>query len=680
MEKLVPAYQGEYPYIFVCYSHEDAKSVLPEIKRLHELGYNIWYDEGIGLGHEWTAEIAHAISGATEFLYFVSASSVDSRNCRNELQFAATRSKPIIAVHIEPTSLPGGVELAIGLSQAIRRYDVTDEEFIRKLATVLTAPGPINLSKTDAKENRNRNLKWIASVFAASVLIALLVAGWRIQNQDAASEYGQRETPAGLDAPSIAVLPFDNLSSDPEQRFFSDGVAEEVLNLLANNSSIKVISRSSSFSFSDQKMTLPEIAEKLGVNHILQGSVRKSGDIVRIAVQLVEVQSDSYVWSKSYDREFKHIFSIQEEIAEEIFAALNVVFVGKIVRATPTNAEAYSLYLRARHTLGIGATVQDLKLAESQLKRALEMEPDYVAAWRELGRVYLQQVGAGIISGEESTRLRWEMVSNALKIDPDDPVSNAYRGFQEMVVNDDLEEGARRFEKAILLAPNHEDVLRPLIMFMLYLDRVEEALPFAELAVQRDPLCGFCLTNLGHIYQMLGRLDEAERVFLAAATVLKDSSGPTLARAEIELLRGNPQSALSLLAQLPDSDARRHAGTTVAQHELGLDSDVQASLTYLSSTWPDEYGLIASTYAAIGDPETAFGWLERGMASDAGSKLQIGGMPRPSAWIPYQDDQRWQHYLKAIGRSPERLRAIKFNPKPPSPMRSSNPGRRSTVL
>ena len=198
------------------------------------------------------------------------------------------------------------------------------------------------------------------------------------------------------------------------------------------------------------------------------------------------------------------------------------------------------------------------------------------------------------------------------------------------------------------------------------LDRVEEALPFAELSIERDPLCGVCLLNLGRIYQMLGRLDDADQQMLIASTVLKDATAPARLRAELQLLRGKPQAAREMFGQLPASNARCQAGTAVALYALGRRSDFEAALADLFSTRPNDYSLIATIYAQIGDPDTAFTLLERGMVDQTQRQLLVAGLPRPSAWMPYQNDQRWTDYLEAIDRSPERLRAVNFNPMAPA--------------
>ena len=137
MERPFPAYIGDAAYVFVCYAHEDAEVVYPELQRLHDRNVNIWYDEGISPGREWTQALADAIEGSSQFLYFVSQKSVVSRNCRNEIQYAAARDKPVVAVHLEPTELPGGLELSIGLAQAVMKYELSEADFERKMAAAL---------------------------------------------------------------------------------------------------------------------------------------------------------------------------------------------------------------------------------------------------------------------------------------------------------------------------------------------------------------------------------------------------------------------------------------------------------------------------------------------------------------------------------------------------------------
>ncbi len=189
-----------------------------------------------------------------------------------------------------------------------------------------------------------------------------------------------------VDPRSIAVLPFVNMSNDPEQEYFSDGISEEILNLLAKVPGMRVTSRSSAFSFKGQNLDVPTMAAKLNVAHVLEGSVRKSGNQLRIGVQLIEVETDTYLWSKSYDRELKDVFAIQDDIAVAVVDALKIELLGEQPKVIETNWEAYTLYLQGLHIWRqMGGA--EAKQVESLLKRALEIDPDFAPAWTELGYV-----------------------------------------------------------------------------------------------------------------------------------------------------------------------------------------------------------------------------------------------------------------------------------------------------
>ena len=189
---------------------------------------------------------------------------------------------------------------------------------------------------------------------------------------------------------SIAVLPFANMSNDPDNEYFSDGISEEILNLLAQVPELRVTSRSSAFSFKGQNLDVPTMAAKLNVAHVLEGSVRKSGNQLRIVAQLIDVESDTHLWSETYDRELKDIFAIQDEIAGAVVAALKITLLGKEPRAIETKPEAYALYLQGLH-FSNQLSAESSKKAERLLLQALEIDPGFAPAWTELGTVYERQ-------------------------------------------------------------------------------------------------------------------------------------------------------------------------------------------------------------------------------------------------------------------------------------------------
>ena len=189
---------------------------------------------------------------------------------------------------------------------------------------------------------------------------------------------------------SIAVLPFVNMSDDPNNEYFSEGISEEILNLLANVPELQVTSRSSAFSFKGQNVDIPTMAATLKVAHVLEGSVRKSGDQLRITAQLIRVANDSHLWSETYDRELRNVFAIQDEIAAAVVDALQITLLGKEPKATETNPEAYALYLQAQHFVR-QVSAEGSRQAEKLLMQALAIDPDFAPAWSLLGRVYFSQ-------------------------------------------------------------------------------------------------------------------------------------------------------------------------------------------------------------------------------------------------------------------------------------------------
>ena len=194
---------------------------------------------------------------------------------------------------------------------------------------------------------------------------------------------------------SIAVLPFVNMSDDAANEYFSDGISEELLNLLAKIPELRVISRSSAFSFKGKDFDMPTIAAQLNVAHVLEGSVRKAGNQVRITAQLIEASTDTHLWSETYDRTLDDIFSIQDEIAEAVVDVLKLTLLGDAPKAKPTDPEAYALYLQAVH-VGTRSTNDALEQSNALLKQVLALAPDYARAWRGLAVVYMNQANKGL--------------------------------------------------------------------------------------------------------------------------------------------------------------------------------------------------------------------------------------------------------------------------------------------
>jgi TolB-like protein/Flp pilus assembly protein TadD len=305
------------------------------------------------------------------------------------------------------------------------------------------------------------------------------------------------------------------MSGDPDQEFFSDGISEELLNVLAKVKGLRVTSRTSAFAFKGKNTSIPEIAEKLGVKHVLEGSVRMAGDRVRITTQLIEVETDSHLWSESYDRELSDIFAVQDEIAAKVGEALKVALLGadsKPIRPSgKTSIEVYSDYLLARQMLA-SFKIAEWGKAERLFKSVIERDPGYAPAYSALASLYYEMATAGVLSYSEASDRMTPAIEQALSLDPE--LAEAWQSLAWLRHADGDPEGARAAgEKALDLDPQNPFVLGQQITNWIYTHEPERGLAFADELLRVDPLSTVGLGVIAYLYQRLGRDNDAERIW-----------------------------------------------------------------------------------------------------------------------------------------------------------------------
>ncbi len=310
------------------------------------------------------------------------------------------------------------------------------------------------------------------------------------------------EKPVAASRKSIAVLPFVNMSSDPEQEYFSDGLSEEILNLLAKVPKLKVIGRTSSFAFKGKNEDLRVIGQTLGVTTVLEGSVRKSGDRIRVTAQLIDVSDGSHLWSETYDRTMTDIFAIQDDVAAAIIDALQIHVGTKPTRGRPTdNTEAYALFFQAR--LSINA--KDPKSAEEILLKAVELDPNFAEAYELLAFSYWEQTG-WLLKEAEGRKLMGEAAAKALAINPDLAFAQALFGSAS---NFSWLREIQGLERALREEPGKREIVEALVWDLLNVGYLQEALGVAERNVDRDPLLPAANYWLANALYALGRTSEA---------------------------------------------------------------------------------------------------------------------------------------------------------------------------
>jgi len=303
---------------------------------------------------------------------------------------------------------------------------------------------------------------------------------------------------------SIAVLPFVNMSSDPEQEYFSDGLSEEILNLLARIRGLKVIGRTSSFAFKGRNEDLRDIGQTLGVTTVLEGSVRKSGERVRITAQLIDVSDGSHIWSETYDRTITDIFAVQDDVAAAIIDALQIHVGASPTRGRPTeNTEAYALFLKARASLYAGES----RDAEEFVLSAIELDPKFAEAYELLAYCYWNLCGSGL-KAAEGQKLMGEAAAKALALDPDLVFAQALYQSGNIETYSFRGEIAA-LERGVRQQPSNPALLETLSWDLLEAGYLQEALGVAERLVQLDPLSPVANARLADALYAVERTSES---------------------------------------------------------------------------------------------------------------------------------------------------------------------------
>jgi TolB-like protein/Flp pilus assembly protein TadD len=504
--------------------------------------------------------------------------------------------------------------------------------------------------KLQAVKKHHAHVRW-AEVAIGLLVIGAIVAAFMIVSRRPTTSL------TAIPEKSIAVLPFVNMSEDKANEYFSDGISEELLNLLAKIPQLQVTARTSSFSFKGKEVAIPEIARTLHVAHVLEGSVRKAGNSVRITAQLIKAGTDTHLWSQTYDRKLDDIFAIQDEIAADVVKQLKVTLLGAAPKARTTDPEAYALYLQAVQ-LGRQGTAEAYKQSDALYRKVLAIDPRYAPAWAGLANNFGNEVSKVLLlPSKEGYAQAREAATKALAIDPDYAPAHARLGYVATYGDNDLAGAAQHFKRALALDPSDLDVLRDSATLLGSLGRLDEALALEEAVVRRDPVNVNALFNLSVDQRMAGRFDAAIASF---RTVLSLAPGPGGAHYQLGvalLLKGDAKGALAEIEQ-ETSEAWKMIGLPMAYHALGRKADSDAALAALIAKYEKDAPLnIAYVYAFRGEADQAFAWLDKAIEyGDPG----ISEIVPENLFDKIHADPRWLPFLRKIGKAPEQLAKIEF--------------------
>jgi serine/threonine protein kinase/Tfp pilus assembly protein PilF len=501
-------------------------------------------------------------------------------------------------------------------SAAEMRTDL--KRLLRETQSGAIAGAQPRVAASQAKSGRNA----LVVTGALAILLAFVSVAWLTR--------GRKHSAAQAAAPSIAVLPFVNMSSDKEQEYFSDGLSEELLNDLAKIQGLRVAARTSSFQFKGKNEDLRTVGEKLNVGTILEGSVRKEGKKVRITAQLIKAADGFHLWSETYDRELNDIFAVQDEIGRAVAGSLKLTLLGAATAASPSaqskNAEAYNAYLQGRYFYERRAK-QDLQKAASYYEQATKLDSEYAPAWAGLAETRSKQADQGYMPEDEAYRKARAAAERALALDSNLAEAHAAMGWIKMSYEWDWAGADASFKKALALEPGNAAVLWRAGTMAATLGRFEEALPLNRGAVELDPLSVSAYIYLAENAYGAGRLEEASAALKKALELNPERPVTHNLLSKVYLAQGHPQEALAEIEREPDADFRL-SGLAEAFYSLGRKKESDAALAELIAKYRSQQPfLIAAVFAFRGEADRAFEWLERAYTQRDGGLTQIKIFP-----------------------------------------------------
>ncbi len=625
------------PDVFISYASPDSAVAETVCESLERAGVACWIaPRDVTPGTFYADEIVHAIDAAKAIVLILSQNAAKSPHVLREVERAASKRHPVVSLRIDQAPLPAGLEYFLNTSQwldagagdtvrAMPKLVAAVRHAIEERATPdsAIAATPTRASNAAGEDWSPRRIAIVAGSVVIVAIAGLAVYwSWQTARQSAAprAPTATATTPAAVPAAlaipekSVAVLPFADMSEKKDQEYFSDGLSEELIDMLTKIPDLRVPARTSSFYFKGKQATIAEIAKALRVAHVLEGSVRKSGNTLRITAQLIRVDNGYHMWSQTYDRKFDDVFKVQDEIADAVVKALKASLLESAApRSAPTSSvEAYTLYLQARK-IWSGGTQADFTRASDYLKRAINSDPRFAQAWATLALIRMD----AYLYGEETARYRevrgevLKSAAEALRLNP--TLSDAHLAMGRLLNELDWDWHASEieFKQAITLDPQNTFALRAASSQAWQMGRLREALTYAQSAVAIDPLQAENYSGEGYTYWALGSLKEAESSFRKAVEL--SDTGPSVHYQVglILLAQGHASAALEEMQQETFPTYRQH-GLILVFDALGRSSDADRELAYFEKTYALSWAYaIVEAYAARGDLERAFAWLDR---------------------------------------------------------------------
>jgi TolB-like protein/Tfp pilus assembly protein PilF len=637
--------------VFLSYASEDTEAAERIATALRAAGIEVWFDKSeLRGGDAWDRQIRQQIHDCRLFIPVVSTHTEVRIEgyFRREWKLAVDRThdRSERVAFLVPVVIDWTSEQKADVPDAFRHVQwtrllsgETSPAFVERVQRLLSPsermppgsrPAPETLPVTPPTTKVSSNAKQTsltAVAIAFSVVLAYFVADkfWlsrRERPSAVSTTLGVPSQSSAVPEKSIAVLPFVDMSEKKDQEYFSDGLSEELIDMLTKITDLRVSARTSSFYFKGRPEKIPTIAHELGVAHILEGSVRRSGDRLRVTAQLVRADSGYSLWSDTFDREAKSIFQVQDEIAGAVVTALRM----KLAPAQQTissgrtdNLEAYNRYLLGKQLYPRNSE-QSVRHAVTAFQEAITLEPSYAVAYAGLAVAQSR-----LLDYDYSQAANQEAIAHAEKavaLGPQLPETYAARGLLRLL-NLDISGAAADSDKALTLNPNDGDILRLHGELLATSGKLTEAVVVMRRALEVDPLHVELHEDLGRYLAALGKYREAHDVLSRGVEINGEAEYIHYALGTTELLQGRASDAVANFGREPLGPLR-YAGLAMAEHSAGHSAESLKTVEELSTTYGQFWTyLVADVFAWRGETGKALDWLERAFQAHDNGLRQI---------------------------------------------------------
>jgi TolB-like protein len=632
------------PAAFISYASPDAEVANTLCAALETAGVSCWIaPRDVRAGAQYADSIVRAITDAAAFVLVLSANAVASSHVARELERAAAKRKPIIPFRVDAAGLNREFEYFLSNAQWIDVPALGMRAALEKLLRALKHPD-VSLNVVPPAEPsvaRNAVTKRILFSLLLLVVSGVLAAGgylWLARHRDALALDSVTDR-------SIAMLPFSDMSEGRDQEYFADGMAEEILDLLAKIPSLKVIGRTSSFQFKGKSDDLRAIGERLGAHYIVEGSVRRVGTRIRVTAQLIDARSGVHLWSEKYDRDYGDILVLQDDIATGITRALQLAVGADDIRPSHRlpSTEAYSLYLHGRTALD--RLDESMDVAQGELEQALVLDPKFVQAAEVLALMHAEQALNQWVPGPEGWRDAHASAETAVRIDPMSARGHAVLGL--VLAEEQFQWDRADAETTMALRANPRDSFA--LDFAAHLamnrGRYPEALRLIDTALSADPLNPYGYDTKGTIQYLASDLTEAEHTLRRVNEISPTFYGAHLELGWVLMARGEFDAAVNEF-KLEKSRNGKQSGLAAVYFAMGRKTDSNAALALLMtdySSWPTG---VALAHAAREERDQAIDWLEKAyVARDP--DLLLWGLGHPF-FASLHDDARYRAIMRKV--------------------------------